>query len=65
MHPGALISQQPKEKFVEQVYKSFHEGGYRVGKKECNKKLPSAVAVNDHMYPRPYIGFDPKGAIET
>ena len=25
----------------------------------------SAVVVNDHMYPRPYIIFDPKGVIET
>ena len=25
----------------------------------------SAVVVNDHMYPRPYIVFDPKGVIET
>ena len=24
----------------------------------------SAVVVNDHMYPRPYIVFDPKGVIE-
>ena len=23
----------------------------------------SAVVVNDHMYPRPYIVFDPKGVI--
>ena len=22
----------------------------------------SAVVVNDHMYPRPYIVFDPKGS---
>ena len=25
----------------------------------------SAVVVNDHMYPCPYIVFDPKGVIET
>ena len=25
----------------------------------------SAVVVNDHMYSRPYIFFDPKGVIET
>ena len=25
----------------------------------------SVVAVNDHMYPRPYINFDPKGVIKT
>ena len=25
----------------------------------------SAVVVNDHMYPRPYIVFDLKGVIET
>ena len=25
----------------------------------------SAVVVNDHMYPRPYIVFYPKGVIET
>ena len=25
----------------------------------------SAVVVNDHMYSRPYIVFDPKGVIET
>ena len=25
----------------------------------------SAVVVNDHMYPRPYIVFDSKGVIET
>ena len=25
----------------------------------------SAVVVNDHTYPRPYIVFDPKGVIET
>ena len=24
----------------------------------------SAVVVNDHMYPRPYIVFDPKGVIK-
>ena len=24
----------------------------------------TAVVVNDHMYPRPYIVFDPKGVIE-
>ena len=24
-----------------------------------------AVVVNDHMYPRPYIVFGPKGVIET
>ena len=25
----------------------------------------SAVVVNDHMYPCPYIIYDPKGVIET
>ena len=25
----------------------------------------SAVVVNDHMYPRPYIVLDSKGVIET
>ena len=25
----------------------------------------SAVVVNDHMYPHPYIAFDSKGVIET
>ena len=25
----------------------------------------SAVVVNDHMYPHPYIAFDQKGVIET
>ena len=25
----------------------------------------SAVVVNDHMYPHPYIVFGPKGVIET
>ena len=25
----------------------------------------TAVVVNDHMYPFPYIIFDPKGVIET
>ena len=34
------------------------------GDRECNKKLP-IVQLNDHMYPRPYIIFDPKAVIET
>ena len=25
----------------------------------------SAVVVNDHMYPRPYIVFDPKGSFKN
>ena len=50
VRPGAPVSQQPKEKLVEQV---------------CNKKLLSAVVVNDHMHPRPYIIFDPKGVMKN
>ena len=30
--------------------------------KKCNKKLPSAVVVNDHMYPRPCLYMTPFGS---
>ena len=43
-----------------------NEGGRdgKSSKNECNKKLPSAVVVNDHMYPRPllYSFYDPFGS---
>ena len=36
----------------------------RDGKSAKGVTAYSAVVVNDHMYPRPYIVFDPKGVIE-
>ena len=40
--------------------------GKRMTKNRINRHcLYSAVVVNDHMYPRPYIIFDSKGVIET
>ena len=32
-------------------------------KTSATRNYPSAVVVNDHMYPRPYIVFDTKGVI--
>ena len=76
--PGALVSLQLR-KISGTSVKSFHEmKGDRDGKsakrsatRNCKNQQKgvqqetaySAVVVNDHMYPRPYIVFDPKGVI--
>ena len=46
---SAPLSQQPKEKLVEQVYKEMK------GDRDGKSAKTSAVVVNDHMYPCPYI----------
>ena len=37
------------------VYKYKYKNQMKNSKNKCNKKQPSAVVVNDHMYP--YINF--------
>ena len=49
--------------------KSFHEmkrdRDGKSAKRSATRYCHSAVVVNDHMYPRPYIVCDSKGVIET
>ena len=55
-----------KKKISETSIKSFHEmKGDRDGKGVQQETAYSAFVVNDHMYPRPYIVFNPKDLIKT
>ena len=62
MRPGAL-GRLNEEQFVEQVQKSFHEMK-EIGMANQQKGVQQDTAYSaiiDHMYPCPYIVFDPKG----
>ena len=56
VHPGALGSPQLRKISVEMK-------GDRDGKSA--KGSATTCSAVDHMYPHPYIIFDPKGVIET